>query len=142
MIYFFYEKVDFNIKNINTYIYWLKLIIKKENFFLKNLCYIFCNDEFLLNINYRFLKHKKYTDVISFDYSKKRNLSGDIFISLDRILFNYKIFNNRFDDELKFVMIHGLLHIMGYNDKLDEDKIIMINKQNLYLSYFYTQQNK
>ena len=95
---------------------------------------ILCSDKYLLNLNIDYLKHNYYTDIITFNYVKGNTISGDLFISIDRIKENSEQFNTSFTKELYRVIFHGLLHLTGYNDKTDEEKIIMRGKEELYLS--------
>ena len=99
-----------------------------------NLSFIFCSDEYLLKINKQYLTHNFYTDVISFDYTKENLVSGDIYISIDRVKENAKIFSSSIKDELHRIIIHGLLHLFGYSDKTTRLKAIMKDKEDFYLS--------
>ena len=92
--------------------------------------YIYCDDNYLNNINIEFLKHDTYTDIISFDYTLGKQLNGDIYISTQRVLENAKIYNVTHENELYRVMIHGVLHYMGFKDKTINDKKVMRNKEN------------
>ena len=96
----------------------------------------FCSDESLSKINKEFLNHDTLTDVITFDYSTLNEISGEIFISIDRVRENASEFQQSFEQELKRVMIHGLLHLCGYSDKTAEDKVLMSDKENYYLDSF------
>jgi len=96
--------------------------------------YIFCDDEYLLEKNLKYLKHNTLTDIISFDYTLGNLISGDVFISVERVLENSKIFNVSFKDELHRVMVHGILHFCGYTDKSFSDKALMRSKEDYYLS--------
>lgn len=96
---------------------WISSVIEEEKFTLGNINYSFLSDEELLNINLKFLKHNFYTDIISFDYSKENIISGDIYISIDRIKENSKEFETPFERELERVIIHGVLHFLGFKDK-------------------------
>jgi probable rRNA maturation factor len=95
---------------------------------------IFVNDEYIFHLNQNYLKHYTYTDIITFDYSNNQLLSGDIFISLDRVKENASRYKTTFRDELNRVMIHGILHLCGYMDKSSSDKLIMRQKEEKYLS--------
>jgi rRNA maturation RNase YbeY len=95
---------------------------------------ILCSDKYLLNLNIDYLKHNYYTDIITFNYVEGNTISGDLFISIDRVKENSEQFNTSFTKELYRVIFHGLLHLTGYNDKTDEEKIIMRGKEELYLS--------
>jgi len=104
---------------------WLKQIIKKYNRIPGDLTYIYCNDEYLKEINIRYLKHDYYTDIVTFDYCSDEIISGDMIISLDRVKENSVLFNNNFTDELLRVMVHGLLHLLGYLDSTESEKETM-----------------
>ncbi|WGH26272.1 MAG: rRNA maturation RNase YbeY [Candidatus Bostrichicola ureolyticus] len=138
MIYFFYE-TNFYItkRDIHLFIKWISFAIKNEGKNLKNINYIFCNDEYIYNINKKYLNHNNYTDVITFNYNNNNNIYGDIFISIDRVIENAYILSNNFNYELKIVMIHAILHLSGYNDKSPIDKKIMHNKENFYIKLFH-----
>ena len=110
------------------------MVVKKEGSVVKDLNFIFCNDLFLLKMNKRYLKHNSLTDIITFNYSNKNNLSGDVFISIDRVKENALLFSESFENELKRVIIHGVLHLLGYKDKSKKEKNNMRNKEDFYLS--------
>jgi probable rRNA maturation factor len=112
---------------------WLSGIGKSENKVLGNINYIFCSDEYLLQLNKQFLGHDYYTDILSFP-QKSDPIEGDIFISIDRVRENAESFETSFQLELYRVISHGLLHFMGYEDHEEEDKILMRSKEDLYLS--------
>ena len=95
---------------------------------------LFCLDEYLLEINKKHLNHDYYTDIITFDYCVEKIVSGDLYISIDRVKENAKVFNETFMNELTRVVIHGVLHLCGYNDKTDSDQKIMRNLENKYLA--------
>ncbi len=139
MIEFHYE-LDFHLQSEADYVRWLRAIINSEDSFLVHLNYIFCTDSYLLEINNEHLKHDYYTDVISFQYADNQNVKGDIFISLDRIDENSRNLNIDKGIELRRVMAHGLLHLLGYNDKTDEDTVIMRFKENEKLEMFHVEQ--
>ena len=113
---------------------WLKKIIASEKKQLGDIVFVFCSDAYLLEKNIEFLKHNTLTDVITFDYCKNDEISGDILISLDRVKENSKIFKVNFFNELDRVMVHGLLHLLGYKDKTKKDSKLMKSKENFYLS--------
>lgn len=132
MIHFQYiksKKISFkNTKN------WLEKVISNEGKSLGEIIYVFCNDEYLLEKNISFLNHDTLTDVITFDYSENNIISGDILISTERVSENAKKFNTDFFTELHRVMVHGLLHLLGYKDKKNSDSKLMQKKENYYLS--------
>ena len=133
MITFNYE-TEFEL-TINTKIAsWISKSIANEAFKEGDINYIFCDDNYLLDINVKHLKHNELTDIISFDYSLGKILSGDIFISIDRVRENSVEYEVNFDDELHRVIIHGILHFCGYKDKTKEDKRLMRKKEDYYLS--------
>jgi len=113
---------------------WLQNVVATENKKLGEIVFIFCRDAYLLEKNIAFLNHDTLTDVITFDYCTEKKISGDIFISVDRIQENAKIFNVTFLNELDRVMVHGLLHLLGYNDKTKKDSAEMKAKEDFYLS--------
>lgn len=120
--------------NLKSNIQWFKKIILSENKKMGDIVFIFCNDAYLLEKNIQFLQHTTLTDVITFDYSNKNQISGDIFISTERVRENAKIFNVSFLEELDRVMAHGLLHLLGYKDKQKKDAKIIREKEDFYLS--------
>ncbi len=132
MIAFNYE-TDFNLKNETTTEKWILEAVDEEGFEVGEINYIFCNDEYLHKINVEFLQHDTLTDIISFDYTLGKLIGGDIFISIERVKDNAKDFNVSFEEELHRVLIHGILHYMGYKDKTDEEKQLMRAKENYYL---------
>ena len=115
---------------------WLNSVIKEEGMVIGELVYVFCNDEYLLKKNIQFLNHNTLTDVITFDYSEEEIISGDILISTERVVENAKIFNVNYLTELHRVMVHGLLHLLGYKDKIEKDANTMREKENYYLNKF------
>ncbi len=132
MIDFQYIKVKkISFKNTK---HWLEKVISNEEKSLGEIIYVFCNDEYLLEKNISFLNHDTLTDVIAFDYSENNIISGDILISTERVSENAKKFNTDFFTELDRVMVHGLLHLLGYKDKKNSDSKLMQKKENYYLS--------
>ena len=113
---------------------WLKRIILDEGKKLGDITFIFCTDNYLLEKNIQFLQHDTLTDVITFDYSENGQISGDIFISIERVKENGEIFGETFLNELNRVMAHGLLHLLGYKDKTKKAAAIMKEKEDFYLS--------
>lgn len=97
--------------------------------------YIFCDDKKILEVNQQYLKHDYYTDIITFDYSSEKTISGDIFISVDTVKSNSEILNSNFEEELFRVIIHGILHLCGQGDKTPESKTEMTRKENSALAY-------
>lgn len=139
MISFNYE-LDFRLDNEIMHADWLSSIVASESKIEGELNYIFCDDNYLLKINKEFLLHDTLTDIISFDYSIGNILHGDMFISVERVHENASNFKVTFDEELKRVLVHGVLHYCGYNDKCAEDKIIMRQKEDEKMKMFHVKQ--
>jgi rRNA maturation RNase YbeY len=140
MISFNYE-CDFVLDNESAFADWLAEVIKSE---IKNegeINYIFCDDDYLLEINKQYLDHDTLTDIISFDYSVGNELHGDIFISIERVKDNAADFNVSFEDELKRVMVHGVLHYCGYKDKSETDERLMREKEEEKMKMFHVKHN-
>lgn len=134
-VFFFEEDIQFKPKHKAVLRDWIKSTIITEGYKLKELNYIFCSDKYLIELNQQYLNHDTYTDIITFDNSETEGLViGDIFISVERIRENASLFSVPEADELHRVIIHGVLHLMGYQDKTKKDKSLMTNKENLYLS--------
>ncbi len=137
MIIFFNEDINFKFQGKNVIKAWLKKVADKEGFKVKNLNYIFCSDEYLHKINVEYLEHDTYTDIITFDNSEEDDvIEGDIFVSIERVKENSQTLNTVFDDELKRVIVHGLLHLCGYDDHSVEDKAEMRRLESEYISIF------
>lgn len=124
-IFFHSEEIDYKLKKKKKVRSWLKELAKIEDKNIEELNYIFCSDDYLLKVNKEHLDHDFYTDVITFDYCENNLISGDIFISIDRVKENATSFGKTFKNELRRVMAHGLLHLMEYKDKNEVDKAIM-----------------
>ena len=132
---FFYEDISFDLKHKKVLREWIKSAIKAEGHSLDELNFIFCNDEYLLKINQEYLKHSTYTDIVTFDNSEvEGSITGDIFISIDRVRENASKFNVPEKEELHRVMIHGTLHLLGYKDKSKSEKALMTSKEDEYLN--------
>ena len=132
---FFSQKPRFRLSNPKKTSYWIKKTIEKEGASLISLNYIFCSDEYLADINVRFLKHNTLTDIITFNYNpSKTEIEGEIYISVDRVRENAETFGTGFQTELNRVIIHGVLHLLGYNDKTKSQKKAMREKEDSYLS--------
>lgn len=140
MIYFNYE-TDFELVNDTIYKSWLSSIITSENKVEGEINYIFCDDKYLFKLNVDFLNHETLTDIISFDYSEGNFLQGDIFISIERVRENALDFNVSFDQELKRVLAHGILHYCGYKDKTKKDELLMRQKEEEKIKMFHVEQN-
>jgi rRNA maturation RNase YbeY len=139
MIQFNYEN-DFNLDNEADYVSWLSAVISSEKKKEGDINYIFCDDEYLHKLNVEYLDHDTLTDVISFDYSLGNEISGDCFISVERVVDNAKDFNVGFDEELRRVLVHGLLHYCGYKDKSEADEGLMRKKEDEKLLMFHVKQ--
>jgi len=139
MISFNYE-TDFQLTNEDAYSAWLSNVIISEKKKEGDINYIFCDDDYLHKINMEYLQHDTLTDIISFDYSVGNELHGDIFVSIERVRENAIDFNVLFDNELKRVLSHGLLHYCGYKDKSDEDVLVMRNKEEEKIKMFHVEQ--
>ena len=109
---------------------------ESEVYTLGNVSVIFCSDNYILDINQRFLQHDYFTDIITFDYSEGSKISGDLFISVDSVKENSIEYGTDFENELHRVIVHGILHLIGYDDHTDEDVRIMRSKENYYLSLY------
>lgn len=132
---FFSEEISFELPNSKKIQQWILQTIETENHLLEELNYIFCNDDYLLQMNLEYLDHDTLTDIITFDNSEEEGkIAGDIFISIERVVENAQIFEVSFENELQRVMIHGVLHLLGYADKGEENERLMREKENHYLS--------
>ncbi|MCG1035078.1 rRNA maturation RNase YbeY [Polaribacter sargassicola] len=129
MITFNYE-TDFKLSNENIIENWIDTVVENNEFTIGEINYIFCDDEYLHKLNVEFLQHDTLTDVISFDNTLGNLISGDIYISVERVEDNAKDFNVSFNEELQRVMIHGVLHYIGYKDKSTEDIKAMRKAEN------------
>lgn len=138
MISFNYE-TNFELVNESLYEDWISRIIDSEGFDEGEINYIFCDDEYLHKINLEYLNHDTLTDIISFDYTVGNLIQGDIFVSIERVQDNAVDFNASFDDELKRVLAHGVLHYCGYKDKSPEDESIMRAKEEEKILMFHVE---
>jgi len=137
-VHFYFEKVGLTLKERGKLKCFINSLIAKEKKNLNNLNYIFCNDNALLEINRKYLNHNFYTDVISFDLSSSRKeILADIYISVDRIRENAKSFKITMEEELHRVMLHGLLHLCGYNDKTEVQRQLIRKKEDFYLNLYF-----
>lgn len=134
MIQFFYENLP---ESVNTeYTKWLEDLILTEGKKLGEINYIFCDDEYLLKVNQDYLQHDYYTDIITFDYVKGKTISGEIFVSLQRISDNASTLSKNYEEELRRVLAHGILHLCGYKDKMEEEEKEMRRKEDVYLARY------
>ncbi|MCB9016932.1 MAG: rRNA maturation RNase YbeY [Lentimicrobiaceae bacterium] len=135
MINFFNEDISFTLKNKRKTKAWLSDSIKRENYNTGDISFIFCSDDFLHKMNVQYLNHDTLTDVITFDYSEDKMISGDIFISIPRVKDNAVEFEKKFSDELNRVMVHGIMHLCGYKDKTKKDAAHMRLKEEEHLAH-------
>lgn len=134
MIQFFYENLP---ESVNTdYKRWLEEIILSEEKKLGDINYIFCDDEYLLKINQDYLQHDYYTDIITFDSVKGKTISGEIFVSLQRISDNASTLSKNYEEEVRRVLAHGILHLCGYKDKSEEEEQEMRSKEDFYIEKY------
>ncbi len=134
-IHFFVEDTDFKPAQKTAIRRWVKESAKAEGFKIGEISIIFCSDSYLLDINKRYLNHHTFTDIVTFDNSEETDtISGDIFISIDRIRENAAKFGVAEREELCRVIIHGILHLCGYGDKEKQEKAMMTEKEDFYLS--------
>ncbi len=133
-IHFFSEEIDFQLKKPAKSKQWIKSVIKAEGCELESLNFIFCSDDYLLSKNIEYLNHHTLTDIITFDTRESESIEGDIFISIERVMDNAEKLGIQFQDELDRVIIHGVLHLIGYSDKGNEQKKLMREKEDSYLS--------
>ena len=139
MISFNYE-TDFELGNEEAFENWISSVILSEEKKEGEINFIFCDDEYLHKLNVEYLEHDTLTDVISFDYSVGNELHGDVFISIERVQDNAKDFNVAFEEEIKRVIIHGILHYCGYKDKSDTDEALMRSKEEEKIKMFHVEQ--
>ena len=133
MVSYFLQDIDFVFKHKRLNNSWLKLVAESEIKKLGNINIIFCSDNYILDVNVKYLGHDYFTDIITFDYCEKDILSGDLFISIDTVRDNAEFYKTEFNDELNRVIVHGLLHLIGYDDHTPEEQKIMRDKENYYL---------
>ncbi|MUP45125.1 rRNA maturation RNase YbeY [Gramella sp. BOM4] len=136
----FFAENSFELKEESAYRNWVERVIESEDKYQGDINFIFCDDEYLHEINVQYLSHDTYTDIISFDNSIGTTLHGDIFISTERVAENASEFGTDFDKELKRVMIHGVLHFCGYKDKTESEKELMRRKEEEKMELFHVEQ--
>lgn len=136
MINYFFEDTNFKFNKRRATSKWLKSAIALENKKLGDISIIYCSDDYLLEINKQYLSHDYYTDVITFNYCEGDLISGDIFISVDTIKANAQEYGASFDNELCRVMVHGVLHLIGYDDDCESNQLIMRQKEDFYLERY------
>lgn len=134
MISYYSEDTNFVLKSKLLNNKWLKLVAESEIRRIGDISIIFCSDNYILDVNQKYLQHDYFTDIITFDYCEGDKLSGDLFISVDSVRENALEYGVEFEDELNRVMVHGILHLIGYDDHSEEDIAEMRKKENYYLS--------
>lgn len=136
MVSYFFEDVKFSFKGRRENNAWLKAVAESEVKRLGSINIIFCSDNYILDVNRRYLNHDYFTDIITFDYCEGNVISGDLFISIDTVRDNAEFYKaDSFDNELQRVMVHGVLHLIGYDDHTPEDQALMREKENYYLDF-------
>ena len=133
MITYFTEDSDFVFKGKLLNNRWLKMVAESEIKRVGDISIIFCSDNYILDVNVKYLQHDYFTDIITFEYCEGEKLSGDLFISIDSVRENARYYGSEFEDELNRVIVHGLLHLIGYDDHTEEDQKIMRSKEDYYL---------
>ena len=136
----FFSELEFELDSESTFRNWIESIIASEDKYQGEINYIFCDDEYLHNINLQYLQHDTYTDIISFDNTLGNTLHGDIYISIERVKENAETFSVEFLEELKRVMAHGVLHFCGYKDKSERDQELMRRKEEEKIQLFHVEQ--
>jgi len=134
MISYFYEDTKFVFKGKLRNNRWLRLVAESEIRRMGDISIIFCSDNYILDINMKYLQHDYFTDIITFDYCEGEKISGDLFISVDSVRENAAFYGTEFEDELNRVMVHGVLHLIGYDDHTQKDIKMMRSKEDYYLS--------
>ena len=134
MVSYFTEDISFAFKEKRLTSRWLKFVAESESRRIGDIAVIFCSDNYILDVNIKYLQHDYYTDIITFDYCEGDTLSGDLFISVDSVRENASFYGTEFPVELNRVIVHGLLHLIGYDDHTEEDIAVMRAKENYYLS--------
>lgn len=135
MVRYYSEDTKFIFKNKLANNRWLKFVAGSEIKTLGDVSIIFCSDNYILDVNIRYLNHDYFTDIITFDYCEGNRLSGDLFISVDSVKENSVEFGTDFDEELHRVIVHGLLHLIGYDDHTPEEQKVMRAKEDYYLGF-------
>lgn len=134
MIRYFTEDIKFEFKDKFSNNRWLRLVASSEVKKLGDINIIFCSDNYILDVNMKYLQHDYFTDIITFDYCEGNVLNGDLFISVDSVRENASYYGTEFPDELNRVMVHGILHLIGYDDHSEDDIKVMRSKEDYYLS--------
>lgn len=136
----FFSETDFSLKNEASHKGWLQRVVQSEEKEIEEINFIFCDDEYLHKINLQYLDHDTFTDIISFDNSVDDQLAGDIFISIERVKENSLDFDVSFDEELRRVLVHGVLHFCGYRDKSESESQLMRQKEDEKIAMFHVEQ--
>ena len=134
MIRYYQEDIDFKFKHKLLNNKWLKFVAESEVRSLGDIGIIFCSDNYILDVNMKYLQHDYFTDIITFDYCEGSKLSGDLFISIDSVRDNAAFYGTEFEDELNRVIVHGILHLIGYDDHSESEHAMMRSKEDYYLS--------
>ena len=134
MISYYTEDIKFVLKGKMLNNRWLKMVVESEIKKMGDLSIIFCSDNYILDVNMRYLQHDYFTDIITFDYCEGDVVSGDLFISIDSVRENALFYGATFEDELDRVMVHGVLHLLGYDDHTPEETAVMREKENYYVN--------
>lgn len=134
MITYHCEDISFDLKSKLLNNRWIKTVCISESKRLGDIAFIFCSDDYILDVNVEYLGHDYYTDIITFDYCEGDRISGDLFISIDSVRDNAEHFGVDFETELNRVMVHGVLHLIGYDDHSDEDIKMMRAKEDYYIN--------
>ena len=134
MISYFNEDINFDLKGKTLNNRWLRIVAGSEVRRIGEISIVFCSDNYILDVNMRYLQHDYFTDIITFDYCEGDRLSGDLIISIDSVRENALYYGAEFGDELNRVMVHGLLHLIGYDDHTEEEQKVMREKEDYYLS--------
>ncbi len=134
MVKYFNEDIKFDFKNKLLNNKWFRFVAQSEVRVLGDINVIFCSDNYILDVNMRYLQHDYFTDIITFDYCEGKVLSGDLFISIDSVRDNASFYGAEFEEELNRVMVHGILHLIGYDDHTPGEQKQMREKENYYLA--------
>lgn len=138
----FYSENDFNLQDEDRFRDWLERVARSEERSIGEISFVFCDDDYLLEINQKFLQHDTYTDIITFDNSVGKILNADIYISTDRVIENADLYEVKFVEELRRVMVHGVLHLCGYKDRTSEEKREMRTMEDEKIKMFHVEQNQ
>jgi len=135
----FHYKAEFELEESERHADWIERVVVSETFVCGEINFVFCTDEYLLELNQEYLNHDTLTDIITFDYTDGNLISGDVFISVERVKDNAQSFETTLKNELKRVMAHGVLHLMGYKDKARKDKQVMRAKEDEKIKMFHVE---